>query len=66
MPLQSEILAIIARKQFISVINIVAFFHQWRVWGPHYNHLMVVSYCGQEVLNCIPIGFINLVAYVQR
>jgi hypothetical protein len=66
MPLQSEILAIIAGKQFILVINIVAFFHQWRVWGPHHNYLIVISHCGQEVLNYVLIGFINLVTYIQR
>jgi transposase InsO family protein len=66
MPLQSEILAMIAGKRFISVIDAVAFFHQWRVWGPHRNRLTVVSHRGQEVLNCVPMGFINSVAYVQR
>jgi hypothetical protein len=66
MPLQAEIIAMLAGKQYITVIDAVAFFHRWKVWGPHRNRLTVVSHRGQEVLNCVPMGFINSVAFVQR
>lgn len=51
---------------YISVIDALAFFFQWRIWGPHRHRLTVVSHRGEEVFNCVPMGFTNSVGYVQR
>lgn len=65
-PLQEEILAMVAGKPFVSVCDAISFFHQWIVFPPHRTRLAVVSHQGQEVFNVAVMGFRNAAAYMQR
>lgn len=65
-PLQADILASLAGKKFITVVDAMAFFYQWRTHPDDRHFLTVVSHRGQEVFNVAVMGFINSVAYVQR
>jgi hypothetical protein len=66
LPLQEDLLALLAKKPFISVMDATSFFYQWRVWPPDCRYLTVASHRGQETLTVAPMGYCNSVAYVQR
>jgi hypothetical protein len=66
LPLQKDLLALLAKKPFISVMDATSFFYQWRVWPPDCRYLTVASHRGQETLTVAPMGYCNSVAYVQR
>jgi Reverse transcriptase (RNA-dependent DNA polymerase) len=61
-PIQSDILA---GKKYITVVDAMPFFYQWRVHPEDRNRLTVVSHRGQEVFNVAVMGYMNSVAYVQ-
>jgi hypothetical protein len=65
-PLQTDVIAMMAGKKFISVIDCMTFFYQWRIWPPHWNRVTIVSHRGQEVMKVALMGYRNSVSYVQR
>lgn len=65
-PSQSDILAALANKRYISVVDAVSFFYQWRIHPDDRNRLTVVSHRGQETFNVAIMGYMNSAAYVQR
>ena len=66
LPLQWEIIAMVRDSAFISTIDCVSFFYQWRTSPRDRHKLTVVSHRGQETFNVTVMGFRNSPAYTQR
>ena len=65
-PLQSEVISRLIGCKYLSVMDAVSFFYQWRA-HPSTKHLLtVVTHRGQETFNVPIMGCLNSVAYVQR
>ena len=65
-PLQQDVIEMLAGCPFISVMDATSFFYQWRV-HPAYRHMQtVVTHRGQETFNVPIMGNMNSIAYVQR
>ena len=62
--LQSEIIVIIISKNYISVVNVTAFFYYWRIKSEHWNKLTIISYKNQKIFNITFMKFINSIIYV--
>ncbi len=43
-PIQADIISAVRNRPYISVIDYISFFFQWRVHPAHQHRLMVVSY----------------------
>ena len=65
-PLQDEVIAMLVRCHYISVVDAISFFYQWRVHPDYRYMLTVVTHRGQETFNVPIIGCMNSIAYVQR
>ena len=65
-PSQAEILALIRNASYISTVDAVSFFYQWRVNPAHRHRLTVASHRGQESFKVPVMGYRNSPAYVQR
>ena len=63
--LQSEIIAMMTDKNYISVINVTAFFYHWRIKFKHWNRLTIISHRNQKIFNVALMKFINSIVYVQ-
>ena len=63
--LQSEIIAMIAGKNYISVVDVMTFFYYWRIKFKHWNKLIIISHQDQEIFNVAFMRFINSIIYVQ-
>ena len=66
LPLQEEIIAMVADCPYITVVDAVSFFYQWMIRRDHQNRVAVVSHRGQEIIKVAIMGYCNSVAYVQR
>ncbi len=66
MPLQTDIISIVAGSKFISVVNAAAFFYQFRVRKANRHKLTVVSHREQEFFSIALMRFKNSSAYAQR
>jgi hypothetical protein len=66
MPRQEEIIAQLNGCKFITILDAIAMFFQWRVRKDHRCRICVVSHRGQECYNVAPMGYCNSPAYVQR
>ena len=66
MPLQADIVAVIAGYKYITVIDTSGYFYQFRVKLDNRHKLIVVSYKGQEQFNIAIIGYKGLLPYIQR
>jgi hypothetical protein len=66
MPLQVDIISIVAECKFIFVIDAVAFFYQFRVREKNRHKLTVVSHREQEYFFVAFMSFKNSSAYAQR
>jgi len=64
--LQSEIIAMIVSKNYISVVDVTAFFYHWRIKFKHWNRLIIISHQDQEIFNVAFMKFINSIVYVQQ
>ena len=64
--LQSDILALLHGKLFISTVDAASFFYQWWVRSHHRHRLTVASHRGQETFLVPVMEFRNSPAYVQR
>ena len=66
MPRQEDIIAIIFGCKYITIVDAVAMFFQWRVKTKHHDRLCVISHRGHEYYKVAPMGYCNSPAYVQR
>ena len=66
LPLQSEIIANVQGCTNLAVFNTASFFYQWLLHPDHRFMFTVVTHRGQETFQVPIMGYINLVAYVQR
>ena len=64
--MQSEIITMIISKNYISVVNVTAFFYHWRIKFKHQNKLFIISHRNQKIFNIIFMRFINSIVYVQQ
>jgi len=63
---QDEILAKMAGKDFITIMDALAFYYQW-LTHPSTRSLMTITTArGQFTFNCLVMGYKNSNAYVQR
>lgn len=65
LPLQSDIIFAVRDCSFITIIDCVSFYYQWRVHPNDRHKLTVVSHRGQECFNVAVMGK-NSPSYVQR
>ena len=64
--LQSDILMIVSECHFISVIDCVDFFYQWRVHSADRHKFTVVIHRDKKSFNVTVMNYKNSSAYVQR
>jgi hypothetical protein len=64
LPLQEEIIAMVAGCAYVTVVDAVSFFYQWMIRKDHQNRVAVISHRGQEVIKVAIMGYCNSVAYV--
>jgi hypothetical protein len=63
---QDDTLAKAAKAKYITVLDAMAFYYQWRVAPEARWALTIVTPRGQYTFNCAVMGFKNSNAYVQR
>ena len=66
MPLQRNVIAIVAGARYISVVDAAAFFYQFWVAMQDRQKLTVISHWRQEYFNVTPMDYWKLAAYAQR
>ena len=66
LPLQSEIIAILRGKKFITTINTTSFFYQFGIHPPHRDRFTLISPYSLEQPTIALIGFRNSPIYIQR
>ena len=64
--LQTEIIALLRNKKYISIIDCFKFFHQWRIKWNHKHHFIISSHQNQEIWNVVVMKYKNSVVYIQR
>lgn len=65
-PLQSNIIASVQECTHLAVLDAASFIYQWLLHSDHRYMFIVVTHQGQETFQVPIMGYINLVAYVQR
>lgn len=66
LPLQSKIIANVQGYTNLAVLDAASFFYQWLLHPDHRFMFTVITHRGQETFQVPIMGYINLVAYVQR
>ena len=66
MSLQADIIVVVVECRFISVFDVVDFFHQWLVKLIDRHKLTIVSHREQKQFNVTIMNFKNFSFYVQR
>ena len=66
LPLQSEIIAALRGKKFITAIDATSFFYQFGIHPPHRDRFTLISPRGLEQPTVALMGFRNSPAHVQR
>ena len=66
LPLQSDIIQAVQECRFISVIDCVSFFYQWRVHSNDRHKFTVVTHREQETFNVAVMKYRNSSVYVQK
>ena len=64
--LQTNILIFVRKCKFISIIDCVNFFYQWRVHSNDKHKLIVMSHRKQKFFNVVVMRYKNSSTYVQR
>lgn len=64
--LQSQIIANVPGCTNLAVLDAASFFYQWFFDLDHRFMFINVSYCGQETFQVLIMGYVILVAYIQR
>ena len=62
--LQSDVIQIVQKCNFIFVINCASFFYQWRIHSKDRHKFTVVSHRGQETFNVAVMKYRNSSVYV--
>jgi hypothetical protein len=66
LPAQSDIISSLRGCRYMSVVDAIAFFFQWKVAHSDQHHFTVNTHRGQEMFRVALMGFKNSVSYVQR
>ena len=66
MRFQQNIISIIVDSSYISIMNDVNFFHQWRVQQSNRHKLTIVNHRDSEQWNVVVMNYRNSSTYVQR
>ena len=66
MPLQTQVIALVAGAKYITVVDATTFFYQFRVAVRDQQKLTVISHQGQEYFNVAPMGYRGSATYAQR
>ena len=66
LPLQSEIIATLYSKKFITTINATSFFYQFSIYPPYRDRFTLISPYSLEQPTIVLIGFRNSPIYIQR
>ena len=66
MSIQINITAVVADCKYISVINVMKYFYQWKIKLKNRYKQTVISHQKQKQFNVIVINFKNFFVYVQR
>lgn len=66
LPLQSEIIANVQSCTHLAVLDVALFFYQWLLHPDHRFMFTVLTHRGQKTFQVPIMGYINLVAYMQR
>lgn len=66
MLLQTQMIALVARSRYITVVDAAAFFYQFRVARNDQQKLTVISHRGQEYFNVTLMGYYGSGLYAQR
>ena len=66
MSLQANIIVVVIDCRFISIFDVVDFFHQWLVKLADRHKLTIVSHREQKQFNVTIMNFKNFSSYVQR
>ena len=64
--LQSDIISQMIECQYITIVDIAKFFHQWLIRINDRNKFIVVSHKNQKQFNVTIMKFKNFFSYVQR
>ena len=64
--LQSEIIQTVHDCTFISIVNCISFFYQWRVHSDDRHRLIVITHREQKTFNVVVMNYRNSPVYVQR
>ena len=64
--LQSEIIANVQGCTNLAMLNAASFFYQWQLYPDHCFMSTIITHRGQKTFHVPIMGYINLVAYVQR
>ena len=66
MLIQIDIIAVVADCKYISVIDAMKYFHQWRIKLENRYRQTIISHKNQKQFNVIVMNFKNSFVYVQR
>ena len=66
MPLQAQVIVLVAGCGYITVVDAAAFFYQFRVARPDQQKLTVISHRGQEYFNVALMGYCGSGSYAQQ
>ena len=64
--LQNEIIQTVHDCTFISIMNCISFFYQWRVHSDDRHRLIVITHREQKTFNVVVMNYRNSLVYVQR
>ena len=64
--LQSEIIQTVHDCTFISIVNCISFFYQWRVHSNDRHRLIVITHKEQKTFNVVVMSYRNSFVYVQK
>jgi hypothetical protein len=64
--LQFDVISVVKKCHFLSIINCASFFYQWRVHSENRHKLIVVSHRDQKIFQIAIMNYKNSSSYVQR
>lgn len=64
--LQSDIISVVRRCKFITIIDVATFFYQWRVHLDNQHKLIVITHRDQNIFKILVMSCKNSSTYVQR
>ena len=64
--LQSEIIQAVHNCTFISIIDCISFFYQWRIYSQNRHKMTIVTHRDQKIFNVAIMRYKNSSVYVQK